>query len=535
MPPGRKRYGSFTLNPIHPHCGPGNDIREFATDRIDAICRKHDIDYNNIGYPHAYIKFNKADEEFIDAMSKEKGLPAELYTKVFKLKKKIAPTINRGRGAVSTPSAKRKLNQVQLPTPPPSSKRQKQDFKEVEMARKKSAPRSTARAGRSIKSKGRLGPKMRKMRKTTGKKFNAKRYNKKQNMWSKVTQKGISFLRESTGSTVSPFSVYVGHSTTPVTGILLNIAYAIVKSIFTKAGYQMTDVDDTVTGTGQVILDWQPLPNSSISSDTQAFTAGTTSYATIAGGLNTALGNKMISTSAPNVASILKKVRVEIAIDAGSKYYEIDMTNASIWITVESKLILQNRSYTADGLGDDDNAINVDNIPLVGKSYYGKTMGTYYTGKNESLTPFYARNDLGFIEVVTPYGSGTGKPVPSEPALASPPDKGFFKKISVIKPIGISPGAMTTDKMFYKTKMNLNQYLRKLYLFTSVGSYGYLPQMGHFKFFGLEKKIHQLSISANEDVNPVRVAWQCNQKIGTYLTYFERVQTKPLYSRDDTF
>jgi len=82
-----------TINPIHHHCGPGNTVKEEKSSGVDEICRKHDLAYNKIGYPQAYLAYNEADSEFVKDMDKQSGFLPFVYSSYFKLKKKLAPTL----------------------------------------------------------------------------------------------------------------------------------------------------------------------------------------------------------------------------------------------------------------------------------------------------------------------------------------------------------------------------------------------------------------------------------------------------------
>ena len=75
------------------HCGPFNRILKGPRNKVDSICRKHDIAYGKIG-AKAYFKFSKADQDFINEMGKQPGARPWLYTKVFQAKKALAPELS---------------------------------------------------------------------------------------------------------------------------------------------------------------------------------------------------------------------------------------------------------------------------------------------------------------------------------------------------------------------------------------------------------------------------------------------------------
>jgi len=55
-------YRKKQYNPLHPHCGPFNDIDdEEPENKVDAACWKHDKVYSKLG-SKAYFEYNDADE-----------------------------------------------------------------------------------------------------------------------------------------------------------------------------------------------------------------------------------------------------------------------------------------------------------------------------------------------------------------------------------------------------------------------------------------------------------------------------------------
>lgn len=88
------------MNPFHPHCGPFNKISEFkSSNRVDEICRQHDIGYGKLG-KRAYTHFNQYDEEFIRAMEAEGSMEANAYAEIFRIKREIAPHLKSFRKTI---------------------------------------------------------------------------------------------------------------------------------------------------------------------------------------------------------------------------------------------------------------------------------------------------------------------------------------------------------------------------------------------------------------------------------------------------
>jgi len=145
----------FTLNPIHHHCGPGNDILPEDSDNpVDKSCRKHDLSYNEIGYPHAYTHFSDADSTFIKEMNAMPGVLPIFYGGVFKFKKLIAPTLTNKPVSKQVSFQMTNAGSVNV-TPSRGRKRIRTSYKAPATPRK-SKSRSKSRGGsRKRKTPGR--------------------------------------------------------------------------------------------------------------------------------------------------------------------------------------------------------------------------------------------------------------------------------------------------------------------------------------------------------------------------------------------
>jgi hypothetical protein len=79
-------------NPVHPHCGPFNDVDEYQPkNKVDAVCWRHDLNYAKIikrdGYWKAYVKYNWADEIMIRELKALGVSSGRAYRYVFEIKR----------------------------------------------------------------------------------------------------------------------------------------------------------------------------------------------------------------------------------------------------------------------------------------------------------------------------------------------------------------------------------------------------------------------------------------------------------------
>lgn len=95
------------------YCGPFTDTKEPPENRVDALCQKHDDEYEELrqqGY-NPYTQFNKADTNIMNNIrsgwftynQKERDLAGNIM-KVFKTKKKFARNMKRRRTVARFPS-----------------------------------------------------------------------------------------------------------------------------------------------------------------------------------------------------------------------------------------------------------------------------------------------------------------------------------------------------------------------------------------------------------------------------------------------
>jgi hypothetical protein len=75
------------------YCGPG-PLTVSANKKVNEACRRHDSGYGEIGR-RAYFQYNKADQEFLDTLSKihNKGVTGRIAQVFFTAKKYLTPTM----------------------------------------------------------------------------------------------------------------------------------------------------------------------------------------------------------------------------------------------------------------------------------------------------------------------------------------------------------------------------------------------------------------------------------------------------------
>ena len=380
-------------------------------------------------------------------------------------------------------------------TPPSSPK----NIKNVEMTANVGTQKNGKR--RIVSSRSNIG------RRSKGRKANRKRYRgkKKANQTeSTFLRKGYVQVREQGGIENADNCAYVGHGSAPGRIICQNVFAALVKGLFALVHVNIISLQDAIP----VAYQTQTL---------QIFTENRTSGAT---GILVTLAPIGALTFQNLADSLAAAYNTWIAVPGNwqTDLLQITMSEAAkgndrtlflkdlyVCHKTVSKLKIQNRSYTGDGLGDDDNALNTDNVPVIGNIYKAKGTGFCWKGRLTagSTRPFYTNSLSGLI-----VKDGTEQTLSQ---LQEPPHKSMFGT----KSIGckISPGEIRTHTMvFEKKKARISDFLFKLSLdgVALATPNTLMKGFGEVAMFGLE---HLLKATSD----PIRVAYEVNQKHMTYV------------------
>lgn len=521
------------LNPIHHHCGPFNTVKEEGDGPVDEICRQHDIAYGEYGQK-AYIYFNKADEVFIKQMDKQGGLLPKVYSGYFKIKKAVAPVL---------PEKKMEY----MPTPPMTGKKRRTSLSGTEKPKKLRLDEASS-SGKKMpkaKSKKRL-PRKVQLAKLKGKKVIRRRVRRsklKGKKWpkkrltqeSRYIKKGYVITTEVGGITEGDQCVYFGHGTSPGNRLLKTVSYALIKALFSKAKLFVLDFGQTI-GIGTT------------ASSNDSFKVRLVSEHQVSGVLTNIDKELLLGTSYSEVAEwlygqlvdhsyitaneVYRLARLELTGTGGQvpliKLAAINLINCTVHLKSESSMKYQNRSYTADGLGDDDNAANVDRIPLIGKQYYSKGSKFDYKGSllpsnAATATPFAVEENFGYL---IKYDNNT------DTRLKEPPHPKIFSATKA-KSCSLVPGGVYKDFIKKSLKMRFTRlmYLMNANNYTGNGyqqrTYTWNARYGVVTMFGLEKAIHC-------DSNKVRVAYELNQKHMCYISSYDTQDTVPDFVQGGT-
>lgn len=175
----------------------------------------------------------------------------------------------------------------------------------------------------------------------------------------------------------------------------------------------------------------------------------------------------------------------------------LPLQGARIRFTSRSDLKMQNQT----SVGTDDDADDVDNVPLDGKSYEGVGTGSN-SFKNRAIEQQFVCDDA--TGVFTKVGTVAG-------GLAEAPPPGYFRNVKKVGKIHLDPGQLKTSTLVTKKSLLLEDFCRHIFTSGSVDSY--MTRFGKFRFFHLE---HMLKAKSSAPL--INVAGEVNLRVSMTLS-----------------
>lgn len=330
---------------------------------------------------------------------------------------------------------------------------------------------------------------------------------------------GVQITIEHGNTFSSSSAVYIGHATCPSNVMRRGIYRALVKKILIAAR--------------KLNNKWDAVPLFNVATDEirityrQGLDPGATAvnHTVIVGG-NTQEGIAGQFYSHFETVQMTQSVFMYITyIPAGATLNPnfigvttIDLQKCYIKMSVNSNLKIQNRtvSVTADNEADD-----VNNVPLIGKSYSGTGTGAKFVHSTAGNVPFVADNFKGVIQRAGNVNE-----------LAEPPSPRLFDRVQKHGTVSLEPGEIMTSNLKYTKSILLDNLIAiayNEYEDAQAGHRYHQKYIGFFKFFGLEKKIDAV---ASTSENVVNVAYEHDLKVTMCISPRTNTLTTSLYLQD---
>jgi len=294
--------------------------------------------------------------------------------------------------------------------------------------------------------------------------------------------------------------LYVGHASAPVERLKQVLMYAFVKALAMKIGTVPVDFDDNIAfGVSGDI--WRiGIRNSN---ETAGGTSNIDFTHTADGVTYRAIASKWLagfSTGVPAQTQIVFTSMEFIPVLAtslqGAKV--IVLAGAKVQFDCKASLKIQNRTVQAAG----DDEADVNNVPVYGKSYYGRGNGTNYARyQGAAINPF-----------VADYYGVLRKESTSTNPLMEPPEAFMFTDVKKKGKLRIEPGEIKTSNLTSSFTISLAHVPKMLFDAASSADVFRRSPLGDFRFFAIEKMIH-----VNGDTNNITIALEHNLMIGAQL------------------
>lgn len=296
---------------------------------------------------------------------------------------------------------------------------------------------------------------------------------------SKPFSDGVTFIAEACASSDGAKGFIIGHGTHPVNLVYKGVAFAIVKKLMMKMGFEFTSfatVCSTILGVGsQITLSYRNTPDGNIQNRTYTIVA-----------------NDTLQIIADDFADFM------LAQDSSTFYNDIEfvpyttvttfpryvmkLKNGDVEMKIYASLKWQNRSVEVVG----DDAEDVNNVPIQGVSYEGTGTGTTYIDPDAG-GPFYIVRNTGLL----------AEPIAGDAKLKEPPSGVMFAEVKKTGNFRCGPGSIRESVLTYHSTMSLDKLQNKC------GGEETDPRVsrdiGKFRFSYLEKLIG-LTVSGRPDI-----------------------------------
>lgn len=319
----------------------------------------------------------------------------------------------------------------------------------------------------------------------------AKGFKSTQVKLSKIQAKGVLLTRE-VGISTSGVSdaVYLGHATFARTQYMETVMSMLIKKILAKVGVHIKNFGDTISmdPADVIILSYKNNADDGTAEIDYSWAYSTpVTYQSIV--------NDFVSNFSTGGYQDRIFTRIDFFNTTSRKRATIPLSNATVDVYVKSSMKLQNTTISAAGAEADE----VDNVPINGKSYYGRGNGTSSNRDRSTESTFWATEDTGIIKKVGTVSSG----------LSEMPPAGYFRSVKKVGKVRINPGTVKYSTLTDQVTVSFNWLMKNLHDATHTKD---VKPIGQFRFFGFEHVI-----KAAADAPLLKVFGEVNYQIGMAL------------------
>jgi len=188
----------------------------------------------------------------------------------------------------------------------------------------------------------------------------------------------------------------------------------------------------------------------------------------------------------------------------GKVLLSLNLRGAKFDIYVKSALKIQNRTINSAG---NDQADDVDNVPLYGKSYEGSGNWLQFNEMASIICPAYGDKTNTITSV------HSGSTFYTEPGV-----KATLFHVNKVGKAHLDPGQLKTSLLVYRKKFTLNSLMKHFTRQNTSDASTTLAShisIGKYRIFNLEKMIQAV---ATTDVNGIQIAYETDHKCGIAMS-----------------
>lgn len=333
----------------------------------------------------------------------------------------------------------------------------------------------------------------------------------RKNITTKAAAKGAYLNYEVGGLLDSPRMLTIGHCNFPKTQLCAIVAFSLVKAMAIEMKRPIEGWDNVVHNV--VAGDRWSLVYRNVGDDTSA--SLTTAIYISAGGADTWLAiASAVSSHLDSVPSAQTEYLAFIYTpNSGLDSTQVPLNSSWLTITSKSTLKVQNTSVPS---ATEHEADDVHNIPIYGKAFTGKGVGSRKLKKNSIFT-----TDVSLLSVPT---TGIIARVDATVQGVYEPGTGYeYENVKKISKVKIDPGNLHTSTLYGKISMSFNMWVHKVCVIALANVVRYQSTMGNFRFVQLEKMIEPV-----EDLPTAhaRIAYEHNNLLTGVLTFKRSYKTQ---------
>jgi len=197
---------------------------------------------------------------------------------------------------------------------------------------------------------------------------------------------------------------------------------------------------------------------------------------------------------------------------------EIDLTSAKVSLYSESRLKIQNRTVSSTA---NDQADDVDNVPIQGRSFDFKTSGTQFRDYNTPAAP-----NISALTCNQWYGVlASAQPAETGSLMwKEVPNSSQFVGCQKVQGLRVQPGDVKKSVMYDSSEMYLTKFLYTVFARNPNAQPSRFQQiwLGKCRIFAFEKLMQP--VATNEE-NHLSIAYEHNLEVGAIVSTTKNIHT----------